>query len=67
MTSAVSFTRSGEFELLVAEVGNELEGSAQGGDEAVRTSWVDTSPLSGETCAWLWHLQLPKMRTRSVH
>ncbi len=36
MASAASFKpRSGDFELLVAEVGDEFEGSAEGGDEAV--------------------------------
>ena len=38
--------QSGDFELFVAEVDDEFEGSAQRGDERLRTSWVATSRFS---------------------
>jgi hypothetical protein len=39
-------SQSGDFELLVAEVGDEFEGSAERGDQAVEDVLGDTSPLS---------------------
>jgi hypothetical protein len=51
--------------LLVAEVGDELEGAAEAATNRLSTSWVETSPLSicetratdtpirDETCSWV--------------
>jgi hypothetical protein len=46
MNAVESLSQSGDFQLLVAEVGDELQGSSERGGEAVQYFWVDTSPLS---------------------
>ena len=52
--------RSGNLELLVAEVGDQLKGAAEGGDVAFRTSWVETSPRS------IWETQATETPIRTA-